>query len=135
MPTFDLQRITAIEGQQAFYQLIIDDKPSLDLYEAGLEKKYRKNLIQLYHTMEKIANNEHVPGGKFHELTGRLKNDPYKEYVFKHGDLRIYAVKAMIGKIIILAGFKNRQPEDIRRMRSLKKQYFESLQSKRNETN
>lgn len=146
MPKFGLKRIDAVSGKQVFYQLTIDDNPDfsdladgetendrktgiLDIYEQSLESRYQKNLAQIYNTMGRVANNEHVPGEKYHELTERENNDPYKDYEFKHGDLRVYAIKTEGGKIIILAGFKNTQKDDIRRMRSLKKQFFESLKN------
>lgn len=144
MAKFDLKKISAIQGKQAFFQLTIDDDPDfeeaeneearnerktgvLDIYEAGLEAKYKKNLAQIYNAMQRVANNEHVPGEKYHELQNRPQNDPYKDYEFKHGDLRVYAIKDTVGKIIILCGYKNAQDNDIRKMRALKRQYFESL--------
>jgi hypothetical protein len=143
MRKFDLKKITAVQGKQVFYQLTIDDNPDfsnlaegetendrktgvLDSYEATLESRYKKNLAQIYNAMNRVANNEHVPREKYHELTERKSNDPYKDYEFKHGDLRVYAIKTEGGKIIILGGFKNTQKEDIVQMRSLKKQFFES---------
>ena len=148
MPKFDLKKVDAVIGVQEFYQLTIDDNPVffgsetpeeinnlkkgvLDIYEAELEKKYKKNLVQIYSSMNRVANNQHVPGEKYHELTDRPKNDPYKDYEFKHGDLRVYAVKSPQGKIIILCGYKNQQKKDIVKMRSLKLQYFESLNQKK----
>ena|ERR1700761_5245438 len=147
MPKFDLKKITAISGKQDFYQLTINDKPDfskaetqeqrnekktgvLDIYESNLEENYEKDMVQIYNTMQRVANNEHVPGAKYHELTGRKKGDPYKDYEFKHGDLRVYAIKNDLGKIIILAGFKNEQEKNIRKMRLLKIEYFESLNIK-----
>ena len=47
-----------------------------------------------------------------------------KEYEFKNGDLRVYAIKDFNGKIIILGGYKNTQQTDINRFRSLKAQYL-----------
>ena len=143
MPKFDLKKITAIKGNQAFYQLTIDDNPDLstaktdaeindlktgvlDIYENSLEIKYKKNMIQIYNAMDRVAKNEHVPGEKYHELD-RPKNDPYKDFEFKHGDLRIYAFKSEAGKIIALGGYKNNQDGDIQKMRSIKLQYFDTL--------
>ena len=147
MPKFDLKIIDSIRGKQVFYQLTVDDNPDsegileeamkndkktgiLDQYEKSLEKKYKKDMVQIYNTMQRVANNEHVPGEKYHECTGRDKSDPYKDYEFKHGDLRVYAIKTHDGKIIVLAGYKNTQKSNILRMRSIKKQYFESLKNK-----
>lgn len=144
MSTFGIKKIMAIKGKQQFYQLTIDDHPDLtgaiseeevnerktgvlDIYEKNLEKSYRKNLIQIYNIMERVANNVHVPGDKYHEMTGRDKSDPHKDYEFKHGDLRVYAIKTSSGKVIILCGYKNSQSSDIRQMRQLKKQFLNSL--------
>jgi hypothetical protein len=148
MSNFDLKTISAVSGKSPIFQLTIDDKPDysnasteearndrktgvLDIYEQRLEKKYKNNIIQIYNTMTRVANHELVPVEKFRELKGRKKSDPYKDYEFKHGDLRLYATQSPLGKIIILGGFKNAQEGDIRKMRSLKAQYFESLKIKK----
>jgi hypothetical protein len=147
MPKFDLKKIVAVKGAYPFYQLTIDNEVDfsdckteeekndkkegvLDLYEKTLEKRYKKDMVQIYNTMERVANNEHVSGEKYHELEDRPKNDPYKDYELKHGDLRVYAIKNDVGKIIIFGGFKNSQKKDIRKMRSLKLNYFNSLKNK-----
>jgi hypothetical protein len=143
MPNFNLKKITAIRGKQVFYQLTIDDDPIfspnddevaknekrtgvLDIYERDLEAKHSNDLEKIYAYMNMVADNKHVPGTKYHELE-RNKNDPYPDFEFKHGDLRVYGVKISGGKIIVLGGFKNEQRQNITRLRSLKKQYFESI--------
>lgn len=147
MPKFDLKKIVAVKGVYPFYQLTIDNEVDfseckteeeindkkegiLDLYEKTLQKRYKKDMVQIYNTMERVANNEHVSGEKYHELEDRPKNDPYKDYEFKHGDLRVYAIKDSVGKIIIFGGFKNSQKKDIRKMRALKINYFNSIKNK-----
>ena len=142
MHIFDLKKIPSIKGRLAFYQLTIDDKPVfeetdteekrnkkkngvLDDYEKELQKKYRKDIEMIYAYMNMHSNGEHIPGTKYHELE-RPKNDPYPDFEFKHGDLRLYGVKITNGKIIFLGGYKNRQNKNLKRLRSLKKQYFET---------
>jgi len=144
MPKFDIKRISAIKGSQIFYQLTIDDKPNydgcvseedrnerktgqLDKYEKKLEKNYKKDLHMIYAYMDLVANNQPVSGNKYHELTDRPKNDLIKDFEFKHGDLRVYAFKFSNGKIFALGGYKNNQTSDIKKLRSLKNQYFDSL--------
>lgn len=144
MANFDLKQLTTVIGKRPFFQLTVDDIPDfknaktekeknerktgvLDIYEKSLEKIYIKDLVQIYYTMNKVSNHELVPKEKFRELKGRKKSDPYKDYEFKHGDLRIYATQSPTGKIIIMASFKNKQKKDIEKMRSLKLQYFKSL--------
>src|SRR5258705_10206046 len=125
MPKFDLKKIDAVRGKQGFFQLTIDDNPDftdlkefetendrkkgvLDYYEENLDPQYKKSLSQIYNIMNRVSNNEHVPGEKYHELD-RPRNDPHKDYEFKHQKLRVYAIKTDQGKIIILGGFKNSQ--------------------------
>lgn len=144
MPKFDLKEITAVKGKQKFYQLTIDDNPDykgvtteeernerktgvLDEYEQQLETRYQKDMRMIYAYMEKVANNEHVSGKKYHELTDRPSSDKVKDFEFKHGDLRIYCFKSEEGKIFAVGGYKNSQDSDISRLRSLKNQYFDSL--------
>lgn len=68
-----------------------------------------------------------VSGKKYHELTGRSKNDNVRDFEFKHGDLRVYCFKNDVGKIFATCGYKNNQIPDINKLRSLKNQYIESL--------
>ena len=143
MSKFDLKKIDAIEGKQRFYQLTIDDAPDytnllpgetendrktgvLDEYELNLETKDKKDLVSIYAYMERIANNQHVDGTKYHTL-GRPSNDPYTDFEFKKGKLRVYGIQTPEGKVIVLGGFKKKEDANIRRLRSLKQQYFDSL--------
>lgn len=147
MPNFDLKRIKGVKGKLTFYQLTIDDKPEndgnenddeknekktgvLDIFEQELERIYYKDIDQIYAYMNMVANNEHVSGKKYH-LLDRTNNDPYQDFEFKHGDLRLYGIKIPNGKIIFLGGYKNKQEKDIKKLRSLKKQYFDSLKQKK----
>ena len=144
MPKFDLKKILTVRGKQDFYQLTVDDNPNylgkktedekneakhgvLDEYENGLETKYKPHFNGIVSYMQLIANNEHVSGKKYHELSGRDKSDTVKDFEFKNGDLRVYCFKSPLGKIIAVGGYKNEQGSDIVKMRNLKKQYLESL--------
>jgi hypothetical protein len=147
MPKFDLKKIDAFEGKQQFYQLTIDDTPNysnllpgelendrktgvLDEYEAQLQTQDRKDLASIYAYMERISNNQHVDGTKYHTL-GRPSNDPYTDFEFKKGKLRVYGIQTPDGKVIVLGGFKKKEDANIKRLRSLKKQYFDSLKNKK----
>jgi hypothetical protein len=148
MANFDLKKIAVATGTCPIYQLTIDDNPDytnaeseeernrrktgvLDEYEKNLESKYKKNMVQIYNTVQRVSNMELVPKEKFRQLQGRKKNDPYPDFEFKHGDLRVYAIAGPGGKIIIFGGFKNEQEEDIKKMRVLKLKYFENLNAKK----
>ena len=141
MSTFDLKEIISVKGKQKFYQLTINDNPIfnkedteniknekktgvLDTFEKELEKKYKKDIEMIYAYMNMVSNGDHIPGTKYHELD-IYKNDPYQDFEFKHGKLRIYGVKITGGKIIFLGGYKNQEEKNLTRLRSLKKQYFE----------
>jgi hypothetical protein len=145
MPKFDLKEI--IKGRQTFYQLTIDDNPDyagaltdaekndrktgvLDIYEENLEAVYEKDIQKIHAYIERVANNQPVPGDKFHDLTDRPKNDLIVDYEFKSGDLRVYCFKITGGKVVVVGGYKNNQDADIRKCRSLKKQFFEQLNQK-----
>lgn len=141
MPKFDLKKITAVKGNQEFYQLTIDDFPDfsgvknelekndkktgvLDEFEARLEEKYKKDLKGILTYMNRVANGQSCPSTKFRELKGRIKSDKIKDYEFKHGDLRVYCFKTNGGKIVAVCGYKNQQTQDIAKLRSLKELYF-----------
>lgn len=144
MPNFDLKILDITQGKQKIYQLTIDDNPNiegakdekeinerkrgvLDEFAESLESRYKKDLRAMYTYMELVSNGCHVSGAKYHELTDRPKGDQIKDFEFKHGDLRVYAFKSDAGKIIALCGYKNAEPKNINRLRSLKQQYFKSL--------
>lgn len=149
MSKFVLKNIAAIKGNQQFKQLVVlpDNsnetsiqneiirlesqnveviiKGQLDIYEDALEKKYTNSFERILGTMNIVANNGKPSGEKYHELEDFTYG--IKEYEFKCGDLRIYAIKIYSGKLIIFGGYKNNQKPDISKFRSLKKQYLEFI--------
>lgn len=144
MSKFDLKKIDFIKGTQEFYQLTIDDDPDfsnmredenredrktgvLDEFEKSLNETERKKLKSIYAIMERVANNQHVDGTKYHELMERPSSDPIKDFEFKKDKIRIYASQMPGGKILMLCGFKNSQSKDIKKFRKLKQRYFESV--------
>ena len=139
MPIFGFKIITEVKGRETFYQLTINDSfkttgketPDeinakktgvLDDFENSLETKYQKDLRGIYTYMNLIAQGSSVSKEKFKDITP--DKEKVKEYEFKHGDLRVYAIKTEGGKIIMLAGYKNKQKDQIKKFRSLKKQYL-----------
>lgn len=132
----------AVKGRETFYQLTIDDTYTisgnetpeelnakktgvLDFFENSLEKKYKKNLNGIYTYMNLVAQGVSVPKEKFKEITP--DKETVKEYEFKNGDLRVYAIKTSAGKIILFPGYKNKQKKEINQFRELKRQYLLSL--------
>lgn len=150
MSKFVLKSIEGVKGKQLFKQLIIlddyadakkiqkeidakfenNDKDKkadkigqLDIYEKKLEKKYKSSFRGILAIMNRVANLQPVPKMKFKDVTP--KGELINEYEFKMGDLRVFAIKIPNGKLIILGGYKNTQPQDFNKFRSLKKQYLE----------
>ena len=143
MANFATKNINSVSGKQRFQQLVIvresnssskDIDPEildgeLDRFEAGLQQTELKHFTHILNSMDRVANNQMVPRKKFHELT-KSKKDPVKEYEFKSGDLRVYAIDITGGKLVVLGGYKNSQDSDINRFKSLKSQYIESQKTK-----
>ncbi len=123
MPNFTLKLIESVTGKQAFYQLVIDKIGQLDAFEKQLETIYEKDFNRLLAIMDKVSNNEHVPGTQYHLLKNK-KNDPNPSSEFKSGDLRAYAFKTDTGKLIAVVGYKNQQKQDIRKLESIKQQFI-----------
>lgn len=122
MSKFALENIDAVKGIQTFEKLLINGIAPFDMFEEELEKKDRISLEKIYFYMNEVANNRTLPSTKFKDVTPR--KEKVKEYEFKDGNLRVYAIKKSGGKIIIIGGYKNRQKDDFRKFRSIKKQYL-----------
>ena len=126
MHKFAKERINAINGKLPFYQLVVDGEKALDKFENKLEKSYGSELRTLITYMEYFATNygsKSLPPKKFKYLDGKKQSDLVKEFEFKSKHLRIYGI-IKDGAIIMLGGYKNSQPEDIIKFRSLKKSYL-----------
>ena len=147
MSKFVIKHIDAVKGKQQFKQLVVlpntedaekiqgniltkekmkesvENQGELDIYEASLETRYRSAFISILAIMNRVANLQAVPKDKFRDITP--DKSPVTEYEFKCKDLRVYAIKITNGQLIILGGYKNNQPADIKKFRSLKAQYLE----------
>jgi hypothetical protein len=138
MSKFVTKPIEAISGKQEFKQLVIlpDDADisktdidkttgQWDKYENGLEKKYQSSFNRIVSIMDGVANLQGFSDTQFKDVTpaGEL----VKEYEFKSGDLRAFAIKIPNGKLVVLGGYKNQQTADFKKFRSLKKQYLDSI--------
>lgn len=135
MARYSLNKIAEIEGKQQFYKLVIDDKCQFDEYEEEIENngQYEEELTSIYAIMEDVANNKLLPKTKFRDIT--IGKSQVKEYEFKYQHLRVYAIKHPDGKLIILGGYKNRQPKDIRKFRSIKNAYLKTYYDEKGKTN
>ncbi len=125
MATFALNKIQAVKGQQTFYKLLKDNKCPFDEFEDSLETQYKSELGSIYAYMERVANRKSMPAKKFKDITP--SQETVKEYEIKTKNLRVYLIKRKGGKVVILGGYKNNQKNDLRKFRSLKKQYLQSI--------
>ena len=75
--------------------------------------------------MQQIANLNSLPKNKFRDITPN--KELVKEYEFKKGDLRVFAIKTEGGQIVVLGGYKNSQKADIKKFQELKKRYLKTL--------
>jgi hypothetical protein len=127
MHRFALERIKEISGQQSFDKLIIDGNCPFDKYEETIQSspRDRKKLGSIYQYMQQVADLRSLPPKKFKDITP--DGERVKEYEFKKDNLRVYAFKKEGGKIVVIGGYKNTQKRDLRKFRSIKAQYLQSL--------
>ncbi len=129
MPSFALLEIKTVQGQQKFYQLVVDEERLFDAFWQEIEREgnLAGELRRILAIMNQVAQlKQRLPKTVFRELQGRKKSDHVKEYEVKTSNLRVYLFhKEGTGKIVVCAGKKNTQYADIKWFRSLKKQYFE----------
>ena len=81
--------------------------------------------------MDRVSNLQTVSPKKFKDVTPR--RELIKEYEFKDGDLRVYAIKIFNGELILFGGYKNQQKSDFTKFRSLKSKYLEFINKSNNE--
>ncbi len=144
MSKFVVKSIESVRGKQEFKQLVIlnddvkiptinaeNEKGQLDIYEEKLQAKYRSSFLRIISIMNAVANLEGTSETQWKDVTP--DKELVKEYEIKAGDLRAFAIKITNGKLLILGGYKNQQPSDFKRFRSLKKLYLESLKNTNND--
>lgn len=127
MAKFALKKIEEIVGRVSFFKLEVDGKCPFDEFWHEIEKDGNlvKELNTIQTRMELIANLVHLPGDKFHKLTGA--NDGLTEYEIKTKNLRVYLFQEEgTGKIIVCGGKKKNQISDIDLFRNLKLAYKNS---------
>lgn len=128
MNTFAIKGIEAVKGNQTFYKLLKNNTCFFDEFEKEvLKTQHESEIPAIYMYMERIANGNSMPATKFKDLTP--SQETVKEYEIKTKNLRIYMIKTTGGKIVVVGGYKNTQKSDLRKFRSLKKQYLQSISS------
>jgi hypothetical protein len=135
MPKFTLEKIKLVDEVDEvnpFFKLMVNGKCQFDQWwkEMELAGNYSRQLIKINVWMTNIACGEPVPGDKFKPLSGRKKGDNHQDHEIKVGDLRVYLFKDKeSGNVIVTGAIKKgtkAQNKDIERMRTIKKEYFNS---------
>lgn len=129
MNKFALAEIEQVKGKIKFKKLLIDGACQFDAFCEQIEKdgNLRKQLVGIYTNMNQVANLKRLPREKFRDITPR--KDPVKEFEIKKGDLRVYIIKED-NHLVVLAGKKSTQGEDIKQFRAIKKRYLNSKNEK-----
>ncbi len=129
MAKYTLNPLEEIDGKQDIYKMQIDDRCLFDDFEEEIEYRgqYEDELYSIFSLIEDVANNKLLPKTKFRDIT-ISKKETVKEYEFKSKHLRVYAIKAPNGKIIIMGGYKNSQQKDIKKFRKIKSNYINTLE-------
>jgi len=129
MHTFALKRIEQVKGKINFFKLEIDGKCDFDDFcKSFVSPEEKKVLAVIYATMDSVANLKFLPKTKYRELKGRRKSDKIKDFEIKKDDIRVYLFKDKTGQIVVFAGCKNDQKDDIARLRRIKSEYINSFQ-------
>lgn len=125
MRKFALASMEQVKGKISFKKLVIDGRCPFDDFCDQIEREgnLRKQLVGIYSTLNQVANLNRLPSEKFRDITP--KKESVKEYEIKKGDLRVYFIKEG-DHIVMIAGKKSTQDEDIAYFRSVKKRYLDS---------
>ena len=128
MSKFVPKLIEEVSIQVSVYKLLINDKCQFDEFFNNNKDKveYKNQLGQIQNILLSIGSDEleKLPPAKF-KILKRDKKDSHIDYEIKTKSFRVYLIKdKKLGKIIVLGGFKKNQPKDIKKLRSIKKSYF-----------
>lgn len=128
MSKFALEKKEEIKGKLEFYVLVKDGK---NQYEETIEAlkaqgNYDSELITLQTRLQQMAELMLMPKTKCRDITP--ENEDNKEYELKTKHLRLYVFHLdKKGRVIVFLGKKTSQKKDIKKFRSIKNQYLESL--------
>lgn len=128
MSIFELKKIEAIVGKQHFYELVIDGHSQYEEFTNTVKSnpQYYSEFKTILAYMTFVSDLKMLPKTKFRDITP--SKDWVKEYEFKSDHLRAYTFHVeKTGKVVALWGFKNTQNEDIKKFRSIKKRYLDTI--------
>jgi len=124
MRIFETKLIEQVKGKQVYEKLVVNGECLLDQFESDIQgiPQYVSEFKTLIAYMDLLAKGNNLPITKFREIKGGGISTKRHEFKSKH--LRIYALDKPDGKIVILGGYKNTQPKDIRSLNSIVKDYI-----------
>ena len=124
-----MRHVPNIKGKTKFYFLIVNGVCQYEEFEEKIirDGNYEQELDQLQLRFQEVAEMlRPINKQKFRDITPR--KEQVKEYEAKTKNLRVYLIhQENKGRIIVFAGQKNTQKKDIRKFRSLKGQYLDTL--------
>ncbi len=128
MLIFALRKIEAIVGKQSFYELLIEGNSQYEDFTKKVKKnpQYYSELKTILAYMNLVVELKMLPKAKFRDITP-IK-DTVREYEFKSDHLRVYTFHLeKTGKVVAYWGYKNSQDEDMKRIRSIKQRFIETI--------
>lgn len=126
MPMFALKKEEEIKGKIDFFVLIKNNLNQYEVVKQELQEQgnYDSELNTMQTRLQAMAELQHLPDSKCRQL----KPSQNKEYELKTKHLRLYLFHLEgKGRVIVFLGKKTSQHKDIKRFRSIKKQYLDQL--------
>lgn len=124
MRKFALIDIDQVKGKIKFRKLVIDDRCLFDDFcDSFKSRRDLSKLRRIFMIMELVANIRRLGSSMFRELK-RENNDNIKDYEIKVKPYRVYFFKDECNNIVVLGGTKGSQSRDIKKLRSIKKDFF-----------
>lgn len=133
MLTFALEELKEFSSNLRIYKLLINKSCEYDDFEAQIQSEgtYALELITIQTRLLEIAACRLLPEEKFKNITPG--KETIKEYEIKTRNLRVYLFhEENTGRVIVSGGKKTDQPNDIKRFRRIKKEYFKQKTQRKN---
>ena len=118
MSIFAAEKYETIKGKKLqFYKLKIDDEFPIDLFEANLSAKDKKEFKNILSCMQHLADNDTMlPSKKFESVKD---GGAVIAYEFKKDRLRIFVKLLKPNILILFGGYKGKQKMDIKKINRL----------------
>ena len=123
---FALERIEEIKGKIDFFVLVKDKVNQYEVVKEQLQKdgNYESELNTLQTRLQSMAELKQMPETKCRQL--HPKDEKYYELKTKHLRLYLFHLENK-GRVIVFLGKKTNQKKDIKKFRSIKKEYLNQL--------